>query len=332
MPVNLEGRFHAFLSSLPGSEDIDQLQLPLLVSRGRRADFLLANREVIVEIKTLSVDTSTKIEPAVEKHRQRDEFPVFYGEGDLRKVLAHLPDGEAAFRRIYLAITRSVEDAVRSAEEQIADTRHALGLPNAVGLLVILNESIKVLNPNVVGYRVSNLMRRTRTGRSASETIDFTWLLFESHIVRGPKDRPTFASMLLEGRQSERHPWFQAFALDVLQRWASFNGAPFVDDLNPDPNAHVFRPTDEVHDSGSQGIPRHEFWRRQYRTLPYLRELSDTEVLECGRLILDQVTPYLVQGGLGYVPDVVTPLMERFTHFLEEANFRALDLRDIRKP
>jgi hypothetical protein len=56
-----------------------------------------------------------------------------------------------------MAIGRSVEDVVRSAEEQVSNTRDVLGIPNAVGMLAILNESVEILDPTVVGHRVAQL-------------------------------------------------------------------------------------------------------------------------------------------------------------------------------
>ena len=177
----LEERVSAFLRSMAGAESIDEV-IPTSQYQGRRrADYLLEGRRVIVELKTLKTDTAPKIDAVMDKHRDREDFPMFYGTSTTDKVLARLPDGENINRRIYGAITRSVEDAIRSAEEQIEETRKLLSLPNAVGVLVLLNESIDVLSPEVVGHRVAALMRRERTGRSSDPAIHFAWLLIESH-------------------------------------------------------------------------------------------------------------------------------------------------------
>jgi hypothetical protein len=331
MATSLEDRFTRFLGSLPGAESIDALTLPTDPNHPRKADFLLANREIIVELKTLTVDTSHKIEPAIDKHRDRDEFPLFYGEADLKKVLSHLPDGEEIHRRIYLSITRSVEEAVRSAEEQIDHTRHVLALPNAISMLVILNESVQVLDPTVVGYRVANLMNRKRTGASRSPTLDFVWLLFESHSLGGNATHPYFPSMLIRGERASNFPWFSAFHDDITHRWAKANNAAILDAGSPTPNSLQYTAIDELRKPIPQQLPRHEVWRREYRMNPYLRQMSDGAVLEHGATILRQLLPHFTKGGPGYVENDVIPLMVKFTHFQEEASFRALDWRDIPK-
>lgn len=78
--------------------------------------------------------------------------------------------------------------------------------------------------------------------------------------------------------------------------------------------------------------PLHEVWRRRYQVRPYLRSLSDNELLERRAELLRQIKPHFFKAGQGYVPDVVNPLMEGFTHFLEEANIRGLDMRHMPRP
>lgn len=331
MAASLEKRFSSFLESLPAFEAIDSLDLPHDPEHRRKADFLLASREVVVELKTLTVDTSHKIETSVDKHRDREEFPLFYGTADLRKVLSHLSDSEDVYRRIYLSITRSVEEAVRSAEEQISHTRHVLNLRDSVGMLVILNESIQLLDPTVVGHRVAGLMRRDRTGRSSSDTLDFVWLLFESHSLGETTGRPAYPSMLIRGERAAKFPWFGAFYEDIVNRWAVFNDGIVVDGGSPNPNSLKFSSAKEAHNTTPTQLPRQEVWRRQYQMQPYLRNLSDAEVLDHGSKIIQRLKPHFLKGGLGYIAEVVNPLMEKFTHFQEEASHRALDWRDIPK-
>jgi hypothetical protein len=126
---------------------------------------------IVVELKTLKVDPSPKIEATLSQHRDRTDFPIFYGQVELSEILQHLPDGDQINQRIYRNISRSIEDAVRSAETQISDTEEIFNLSKAVGLLVLLNENIDVLNPHAVVYRVSELLTRQRTDGSVHTSI-----------------------------------------------------------------------------------------------------------------------------------------------------------------
>jgi len=331
-PASLENRFTSFLSGLPGAEVIDDLDLPDDPKHRRKADFLLAHRQVVVELKTLTEDTSHKIESIADKHRDREDWPLFYGTADVRKVLNNLPDGDAIYGKMANAIGRSVEAAVRSAEEQITHTRHVLELPEAAGMLVILNESIDVLDPYFVGHRVAQLMRRHRTGNSTAERLDFVCLLFESHSMGVVQGIPTAPCILISGDRKEQFPWFSAFHQDLVRRWAAANGGISMQGEATDPAKLQFTPMREVTAAPPQQLPRHEVWRRRYRSNPHLRSLSNEAVLALGTDLTRRLMPHFVKGGLGYIAELVDPLMEEFTHFLEEMNFRGLDMRQIPKP
>ena len=325
----LEARFAQFVESLPNAEVIDRLELPSDPTHRRKADYLLGGRSVIVELKTLSDDVSHKIEAIADRHRDRDDWPLFFGTVDVRKVLARLPDGEEIYGKLVNALGRSVEAAVRSAEEQITHTREVLKLPDAVGVLVILNEAVEILDPYVVGHRVAQLLRRPRTGNSTADKLNFVWLLFESHAMGVVAGRPAAPSFLIRGDGASRFEWFDAFHKDVVRRWAEWNGGIAVLGDAPDPSKINFRSMKDMRELAPTQIPRHELWRRQYRANPYLRALTDEGVLERGADIMRRLTPHFIKEGPGYSPETVNPLMEEFTHFQEEASYRALDLRDV---
>lgn len=329
---SLESRFTRFLEGLPDAEAIDRLVLPDDPQRRRKADYLLEGRKVIVELKTLTEDPSPKVEATADKHRHRDDWPVFYGTADFRKVLTNLPDGQAIYAKMVNALGRSVEAAVRSAEEQVTHTRHVLGLSDAAGVLVILNDSIDILNPNVVGHRVASLLRRPRTGNNEAEKLDFVWLLFESHVVEIAPDRPAVSSILIHGKGKDRFPWFQRFHHDLVRRWAHANGGVSVAGNAPAPSKIKFTPSKEATAAAAPKLrSRHEWWRREYHALPYLRPLSDSQLLTKGADILRRSGPHFFQGGPDSIPEVVAPLMQEFTHFVEEMNSRGLDMRRIPK-
>lgn len=331
MDNSLEERFTRFIEALPNAESIDRLPWPEGESGGKRkADFLLGQRSVIVELKSLTKDTSSKIESIVDRHRDREEFPIIFGRADLRKTLAHLPDGEAIYRSIYFALTRSVEDAVRSAEAQIADTREVLELPDAASMLVILNEGVDILDPEMVGYRVAQLMRRERTGKSNAEPVDFVWLLFESHIIGSIAGMPTLPLMLIRGPGADRFPWFRAFSSDLLQRWAKTQGHPLFEVEGMDPQALRYQSLREAVSLPPKELPRQEVWRKQYRLKPYLRPLSDEDLVAHGCRLIQDFMPCALVNGTGFDEQRDRPLLERLAHFFEEAAFRALDMRRMK--
>lgn len=134
MKASLENRFLDFIAQLPGAESIDRLPSPPLPpgkKAPKRADFLLNERRVIVEVKSLVKDTAVKMEQVLSKHRHRPEFPHFYGEWPLDQVLVRLPDGQEIMGEVVRKVTTAVEDHFEKADDQIGDTRGFLGADDA---------------------------------------------------------------------------------------------------------------------------------------------------------------------------------------------------------
>ena len=332
MPPTLEERVTSFFRSLPGAEAIDEILDPSAFEGKQRADFLLEARRIIVELKTLKTDASPKIEAEMEKHRERDDFPLFYGSAELQKVLSHLPDGASINRRIFGAITRSVERDVRSAETQIEETRHILGLRHSASLLVLLNESIDILSPEVVGHRVSSLMRRERTAEPQAPVVNFAWLLFESHVAALSRGLDAFPSLLIEGPGSEDFPWFESSFLKIQEAWAKQNDAALVVGSAASLDGMAFESSERVKSPPPPYITRQQLWEREYDAAPFLRSLSDEQVLEHGASVMRQIAPYFLKGGPKASREEMEQFLRAITCFFREASFRALDLRKLPKP
>ena len=130
MADSLNDRFKVFLSQLPFAEVIDDLKLPPEFDESKRADFLIENRKAIIEIKSLESDPEHKIHTELENHQDRDEYPLFYGEMELNKVLEHLPDGDDIKKKLFYKISRSIEQSFREADKQIRATKEILNCPD----------------------------------------------------------------------------------------------------------------------------------------------------------------------------------------------------------
>lgn len=331
MPATLERRFLSFLATLPGAESLDDVLAGQTFAGERRADYLLFGRRVIVEVKSLEADSSAKVGTVMEPLEERPDYPLFYGEMELSKVLQHLPDGDEIQRRIFYRVTRSVEGATRSAEDQIENTAKLLQLGDSVGVLVMLNESVDILAPDAVASRVRLLMQRQNADGSPRSPIAFAWLHFESHVlVDGPAET-TLPIIVLEGPTASRFPWFSELLEYLHVAWAHFNGHPLLhNEAKNIPELKIGSRPSGAARTPNDGITRHELWAHQYSEHPYLRDLSDDAVLRRGKEIADKLGPYFVVGGPRATPDQIEPLMIRWNDFLCEARYRGLDLRGMR--
>src|SRR5690606_24632394 len=101
MNESLNERFKTFIAQLPCAEVIDNLCLPAEFDRSKRADFLVENRKAVIELKYLKTDPEYKIHEELKNHKKRDEYPLFYGEMEINKILKHLPDGEQIKAKLF---------------------------------------------------------------------------------------------------------------------------------------------------------------------------------------------------------------------------------------
>lgn len=332
MAYTLNDRFKAFLSQLPFAEVIDDLKLSPEFNESKRADFLIENRKVIIEIKSLESDPEHKIHTELENHQERDEYPLFYGEMELNKVLKHLPDGDDIKKKLFYKISRSIERSFREADKQIRATKVILRCPDSIGLLVLLNEDISVLSPEIISYRVSQLLAKTDAdGSPHYKNITSVWFILENFSLKTRKGDKLLPSIVIDGPGAVKRPELTNI-LNILQsNWAAFNGVPYVTaDIRKiaDPD---FIHLSELEKEHQQFKPRHELWRQWYRNDPYLISLSDDTVLAHGARLLSFMAPNFLKDGHRIPFEKMAQFMEGWTHFLEEARFRGLDLKKMPK-
>ncbi len=109
-----------FLKSYNQAIDLDEERFNTYFPRGkRRGDFLLFNKQVVCEVKTIQdIEVKGKVEKAFKNGEQQGESNRF----SLKRP---------SFKRV----GRILNDA----NEQARDTKEALSLPDALGLLIIEN-------------------------------------------------------------------------------------------------------------------------------------------------------------------------------------------------
>ncbi len=321
-------RFLEFLRALPDAESIDDLGLPE-IDGVRRADYLLGRRRAIIEVKSLEEDPAERVETITAPLRERDDFPLFYGEMDIQKVLKHLPDGEAINRKLFLNLTRTVERAVREAEKQVDHTRATLGIPGALGGLVVVNGEVEFFSPEIVGHRIHSTMNRPRTEADRAPPLDFVWVVFGRHVYELGKFEamPTIWHI---GPRARVRPRFARLADQLSRRWARFNGA-----------LHIEAAMSQVGPSKYQGaetevapeyITRQQAWEREYAQNPHLRALTLEAFLEHGSDVVGRFGRSILKGAPPMQPDARLALLRELAHFMVEAQHRGVDLKDMPKP
>jgi len=220
-------RFEAFIKTRRGFENIDELLRQRHIEGKRRADYLAWDRRVIVEQKVLVMDPADKPQRFVEDLIKQRGI-LIYGRVSMEHVLARLPDGKELKRQFIRGLTKGVEDSFAAADRQTRDTREIFSIPDAVGIVVVLNASAPTLHLDLVRYGLSQvLQKRTENGGIRYPNNDGLILISEAHTEASERGgaSPCFASPTPHTRSEET---VREFSTALVKAWADFNKVPLL--------------------------------------------------------------------------------------------------------
>ena len=143
------------MSIIPSIEMIDDIELSKEDIKNKKADYFGLGRKIIFEQKVFETEQIEKIQNKIDQHREEDYFPLFYGQRDINDILKYFPDKEKFRLEIYNLITKQIEGVLSNANKQIPSTEKTFNLEKSVGVVVLLNDTVNVLAPEVIAKRVS---------------------------------------------------------------------------------------------------------------------------------------------------------------------------------
>jgi len=326
----LENRFKKFMYQLPSVEVIDDIELPLETNDKKKADYLYLDRKVILELKSLKDDPEFKVHKEMNKHRTREDYPLFYGKQDISKILKHLTDGEAIKQRLFYAISRSAKKSIRVANKQINSTKELFQCYDAYGVLVLLNEALDILSPSILTKRISQMLcKRSKDGKYHYDQIGVVWIICENCFIPTREGSKLMPSLTVYGPTCEQDHCLQILFCKLQKAWASFNCIPFIRANNIQVNDLHFKTFKSEKGENRTTYRRDEIWEREYRKKPYLRSLSDEAVLAHGAKLRDIIGKLMLKNAPRIPKEKMGELFEGFTHFLEECTHRGLNLKEM---
>ena len=226
--TNLRNRFDAFIRTVRGFESIDELLKEIHLDCKKRADYLLWNRQIIVEQKVLVDDPADKPQKFVDQLMNKGRILV-YGKVSTERIFAGMLDGSEQKKRMFLSITKGLEASFADADKQTRDTREIFSIPEAVGMVVILNVSAPTLHPDLIRYGLSQvLLKRRHDGSVRYPHNDGVVMISEAHrdvSSRNGRGAPCFSAPTPHTKSEQL---VRAFSDSLVQSWAAFNGVPVV--------------------------------------------------------------------------------------------------------
>lgn len=214
MTESLETRFTKFLEHTIGAESIDALHTPGS-NDPKMADYYLADRKIVAEIKSLNADQMTKGAAIVGEHLSNKGIIIFGRSPSSR--FTDSQDEEKALRlKIQEKMTTRIKKACSDANKQI--TTQFESLPHlATGVLILINENNNSLHPRMVADRIFKYVA------SQPRSFHYCLMIFESHKIK-VKGKLLPYPILLDLTRSARQRRSLAFLQSIQWQWAKTYG------------------------------------------------------------------------------------------------------------
>lgn len=161
------------ISTIRGYENIDKIM------RGDRADYLLYDRKVIVEQKEFENSPQHN-----EKGRLQQAYilqlfekygidPHSQDRAYLQEQRKRLSEEEAAqLENLRDNFYNKIKVNIHKANNQISSTKNVLGLPNAVGVVLMVFDRINGIIPSVIEERVNRTFNTLENGDPSCKHVD----------------------------------------------------------------------------------------------------------------------------------------------------------------
>ncbi|MCS6625467.1 hypothetical protein N0B44_21375 [Roseibacterium beibuensis] len=221
---SLELRMKRFLEREPSTEPLDAPEFGKINGSESKADYLLARRKFVAELKTLNSNPFDRVEQRLRRRFAQPGSPILFGSMDIGKLLEGLSDQDELLKSIHGLIGRKVRSNLKKSSEQIAAIRSRFSIPEAAGLTILLNENEEMIDAATVGYSIINKFQEHPENYAS---IQYVWASIESVFIQLPDGRSGFPQVLV---CKSREPAANEvdFLLRMITAWAQFNGSEIV--------------------------------------------------------------------------------------------------------
>jgi hypothetical protein len=224
--MNLKDRFFEFCRQYPGAEDIGEPLKSSDVPTGMKiADFFFQVRTIVCEVKTLTTETAEKLVACMQENSiGPSDLPN--GQHNIKQLFLQLHEGEKKYRKAMTLITTPLANGLDDAEKQIRDTKKLFDIPNSDGLLVILNDQVKLAGPPLIFERLGQRLAKTvEDGSPYHKNINHIVHIGENYT---PGEENVYMNLSLANPLAPEANGVAAFVQHFMEAWAAFNGQTFT--------------------------------------------------------------------------------------------------------
>lgn len=164
------------------------------------ADYYFHSIPVVAELKEVTTDLNddTELQARLGKilgrHAGKEGVPIFFGKAPIRIDL--LPDDVR--REMMTPFKRKLESRVKKAAKQIKETKAQLKVPNARGLLILVNEASTFLSPGIAFFFLHHILNGQHSSIDQVVYCSVNMLVDSPDVPDGAR---FWANTVVDGRQ-----------------------------------------------------------------------------------------------------------------------------------
>jgi hypothetical protein len=319
-PPDLQAVFRTFVRKHLGGRSLDD-DFDNEAAKGKFPDFACFRDLVLIEMKHLETDQSSRVNQTLHEKMSPDEMPIFFGERDINMVTALASNRDAINNAIFNKLSRTIESILSTADKQFLEYRARHPRKNSVSVCVILNSRLREFSPDVVAHALHSKMKTSRPGGPRFSEIDAILYISEKHMRMLSDGRPSAALVIYEGAAIEYQPWKLQVVDRVVDAWSRLrSGSAAVESDDP----YGF---EVIHDIPEMAR-RSEAYKIEYRRRPYLSGVSFSDLKAIFHRSMAVNSLAFINGNwIKSSPKETERALRKFSHILEEINRRGIDMR-----
>ncbi|MEX0299232.1 MAG: hypothetical protein AB3N28_09190, partial [Kordiimonas sp.] len=154
----LEEKLFSFLRQYGDAENLDDNNN----FEGEKADYLVLNKALVLEIKNIESNPRHKVTSFIDELSEHPSYPMFYGARSLNQIFEHFEDPEELDQTVYRKISQQIEAVLKKANRQIQNTQKMLALEDAAGVVILCNDNVEILDPEIIATRAGQFLHKKR--------------------------------------------------------------------------------------------------------------------------------------------------------------------------
>ena len=276
---------------------------------------------LLIEIKTLEIPPTEKIEKIIEPMRELSDFPFAYGKLNEKHFVDHTGFHDSQ-GEILKKIQKSVRDHLKKANRQIREYASSNGITGH-GIVIFLNEKIPEFNPEAIMHAIkSEIKSGSQPGRTGFESVNSVLYISEKHFFCVPQ--PPFAAYSLFHFQNSEVSQEQTEGERILELWAKRASSPNLEVYYGDgskANGEIYIIPEKM--------KKYELWQHNYRKNRKFCSYNKSKLAVLFCQVNMRSLLCFHKNTAGKSQESLNEWSCFATEVLEEINLRGLDLRSL---